>query len=153
MTAHEAHGRGVAPRTVATFDKAMGLGDLATGSSDFRSAIQHYRNALAALGDSSGDARVSTLRKLSECLIHVGEFVEAQVAGQEAAHAIDETTSVRERARVALLRGRSRLGRKTSSPHARSRTRPCSFSRIVPPASSWDAPSISKGPSPTVRAT
>lgn len=106
MTAHEAHGRGVAPRTVATFDKAMGLGDLATGSSDFRSAIQHYRNALAALGDSSGDARVSTLRKLSECLIHVGEFVEAQVAGQEAAHAIDETTSVRERARVALLRGR-----------------------------------------------
>jgi transcriptional regulator with GAF, ATPase, and Fis domain len=107
MDAHEAQNR--ARSTVEASSRAVDLGDLSAQSSDHGSAVTHYREALAALTEATGDVRAGILRRLSHSLLMLGETVEARAAIQEAQFALTDEAAVDERARVQIQLGRVRL--------------------------------------------
>lgn len=96
---------GGAPPNRST-SSVLALADLALDASNFREAADRYRDALASGGDLD---RATVFRKLSECLLRLGETIDAQTAIQEAAFAVSSGTDVVEHARIEMQFGRVRL--------------------------------------------
>lgn len=109
MDAHQGRGKPAGYRDAEEQARQVELGDLSRASSDYRSAVSHYRKAVQLLGEGDSAVRVSALRRLADALMHTGDTARAQATLQEAVFAADSSTPSVERAGLEIQLGKVHL--------------------------------------------